>query len=171
MHFQHFDLVAHEEQYGHKPVFTRALLKQIANQKCILLQEMCLRDELRKNRTLEHHDANGQSLKVWRKGREPEQAESLTVYYMPRIATHPDFQKRFGDYTKQLPLLRRYNDLSNEAYITIPYALDPIERDWRNEHQDDAMMRAYRNVLSHSKKLWMQSKSRTQLENTIVSAI
>ncbi|KAJ4366471.1 hypothetical protein N0V83_008107 [Neocucurbitaria cava] len=163
MLFEHpVDLVTYEEQKGSTPIFSRALLEQIWQDRKTI--------EERKGQTT-YTGTDGTVFKTW-EAIMPDilQANYRQVHYLPRVVLHPDFQKTYGQFRLSLQLLRRYNGVGAETHITAPYTVETYRRIYENEHKSIDTMDAYRNAIKKTSNLWNKSSARNLLRQNIIDA-
>lgn len=163
MMFEHpVDLLTYEKQKGSTPIFSRALLEQIWQDKNLI--------QGRKGQTT-YTGTDGTVFKTW-EAIMPDilDANYRQVHYLPRVLLHPDFQKTYGQYRRSLQLLRRYNGVGAETHITAPYTFETYNREYLNEHELTEVMDAYRSAIMKTSNLWNKSSARNFLRQTIIDA-
>jgi hypothetical protein len=91
---------------------------------------------------------------------------------MPHVEFDAEFQRRFGDHTWQLPVLRVYNQgvYSKGTHLPVPYALVVDEWVMKEDHLYPKLMTKYRDKFWHSQARRGGSKSCASLKKTIIGA-
>jgi hypothetical protein len=76
----------------------------------------------------------------------------VSVFYVPHVEFDAEFQRRFGDHTWQLPVLRVYNQgvYSKGTHLPVPYALVVDEWVMKEDHLYPKLMTKYRDKFWHS---------------------
>jgi hypothetical protein len=170
MFYYKSNLVQQEKTYGRGPIFKRGLLRKIKHKRRVVLRASTTSDFYRTVSLVTHQLSDGRTFKVWKYDlQEEDNITWVGVWYMARVEFDPEFQRQFGDYIYQLPLLRKYNEdvYSEGTHLLVPYVFEPCERILPHDPNSKA---DYINKLKRSKSLWEGRKSQVLLKETFIGA-
>lgn len=159
----HFDLSQLEEEQGHAPIFTRALLKRISADVSLIMSEQDKPLSSRRSTSLHYAHPNGQEVTIWTA---PQRANSVQIHYSTRIEMVPGFQRRWGNAWSRSLALRDLNpDMAADqlAASIPPYTITSYQRKYDDSHLDPALMGEYRAKLANIQQLWTQSAACWQI--------
>jgi hypothetical protein len=154
-----FDLAAFEATHP-GPVFTRALLHQIASHISLVTMEQAKHASQRTLQSLEYTCADEKTVVVWKP---VANGNSVWVQYMTRIELTPSFSLEYGNVWYRHIDQRRLNPL---ASTIAPYYITSYKRSPSSPLTPTLLSR-----LLCTQKLWLASKSCGQLSHIITLAL
>jgi hypothetical protein len=164
------DLLALEEASGQQPIYTKALLRDIAHFVARLTQDQALPESQRRQVPLYFTHPDGQKVIFWEPS-EDEDPNAIKIDYMARVETSPFFQAELGDKSDKSRYLR---DINQEAEIADlwnppPYILSSFWKKKSSVHLNPATMQTWRTRLQNLQQLWEASASCAQIFKLVQS--
>jgi hypothetical protein len=160
-----FDLYALGAASIQAPIYTRALLQEIATTVAWIARDQQLPLSQRVlDSPLYFTHSDGQEDEIWWPKRH--RCDALQIDYMARVETMPAFQSAFKIMWDKCKELGNVVDRA-EIVHPPPYFLQSYKREKTTDHLDPAAMQAWRTQLDSMQSLWEASASCAQLTKIV----